>query len=46
VRSVDRLPVGDGKRGPITQALQAAFFGLFNGETPDKYGWLEPVAGK
>jgi branched-chain amino acid aminotransferase len=44
VRSVDRLPVGDGKRGPVTAALQGAFFGLFNGRTPDKYGWLDYVA--
>jgi branched-chain amino acid aminotransferase len=43
VRSVDRLAVGNGKRGPITEALQSAFFGLFSGKTPDKYGWLEPV---
>jgi branched-chain amino acid aminotransferase len=43
VRSVDRLPVGNGRRGPITEALQSAFFGLFDGRTPDKYGWLEPV---
>lgn len=43
VRSVDRLAVGTGKRGPITESLQAAFFGLFSGKTPDKYGWLEPV---
>jgi branched-chain amino acid aminotransferase len=47
VRSVDRITVGAGKRGPVTEALQAAFFGLFNGKTPDKWGWLEPcnVAG-
>jgi branched-chain amino acid aminotransferase len=43
VRSVDRLPVGTGKRGPITEALQNAFFGLFNGKTPDKWGWLDYV---
>lgn len=43
VRSVDRLAVGNGKRGPITELLQGAFFGLFTGKTPDKYGWLEPV---
>ncbi len=41
VRSVDRITVGAGKRGPITEALQAAFFGLFTGKTPDKWGWLE-----
>src|SRR5687768_11233783 len=43
VRSVDRITIGAGKRGPITEALQAAFFGLFNGKTPDKWGWLEPA---
>lgn len=43
VRSVDGLAVGEGKRGPITKALQEHFFGLFNGKTEDKWGWLEPV---
>jgi branched-chain amino acid aminotransferase len=43
IRSVDRLQVGSGKRGPITQSLQEAFFGLFSGKTPDKYNWLDPV---
>lgn len=43
IRSVDRLPVGAGKRGPITETLQSAFFGLFTGKTPDKWGWLDPV---
>lgn len=41
VRSVDRIPVGAGRRGPVTETLQTAFFGLFNGKTPDKWGWLE-----
>ncbi len=43
VRSVDRIEVGNGSRGPITQRLQNAFFGLFDGRTPDRWGWLEPV---
>jgi branched-chain amino acid aminotransferase len=43
VRSVDRLEVGTGKRGPITHAIQNAFFGLFTGETPDPHGWLQLV---
>ncbi len=43
VRSVDRIPVGSGTRGPITRALQEAFFGLFSGETEDRYNWLTPV---
>jgi branched-chain amino acid aminotransferase len=43
IRSVDHITVGAGRRGPITEVLQKAFFGLFTGVTPDKYGWLEPV---
>ncbi len=43
VRSVDKISIGEGCRGPITTELQAAFFGLFNGTTEDKWGWLDPV---
>lgn len=43
IRSVDRITVGAGKRGPITQQLQQAFFGLFDGRTADKWGWLDYV---
>jgi branched-chain amino acid aminotransferase len=43
VRSVDRLAVGAGHRGPITKRLQDAFFGLFSGKTTDRWGWLEPI---
>ncbi len=46
VRSVDRIEVGTGKRGPITQQIQEAFFGLFTGKTPDPHGWLQPVETK
>ncbi|RMD82468.1 MAG: branched-chain amino acid transaminase [Chloroflexi bacterium] len=41
IRSVDRIPIGTGRRGPITAAVQAAFFGIVQGEQPDRYGWLE-----
>lgn len=44
VRSVDRLPVGDGKRGPITKAIQDVFFGIVEDGAPDKWDWLTPVA--
>lgn len=43
VRSVDRISIGAGSRGPITEKLQAMFFGLFDGTTEDRWGWLEPV---
>lgn len=44
VRSVDRKPVGAGKPGPMTLALQKAFFGLFNGTTADTRNWLTHVS--
>ena len=34
-------PWAAGKRGPITERLQQAFFGLFSGATPDRWGWLD-----
>ncbi len=43
IRSVDRITVGAGRRGPVTETLQKAFFGLFTGTTPDKWGWLDYV---
>ena len=43
IRSVDRLTVGAGKRGPMTESLMNAFFGLFTGKTADKWGWLDYV---
>ena len=44
IRSVDGIQIGDGRRGPITQRLQDAFFGLFDGRTQDEWGWLDPVS--
>ena len=43
VRSVDGIQVGAGSRGPITEKIQSAFFGLFDGKTKDEWGWLDPV---
>ena len=43
VRSVDRLPVGDGQRGPITRRLQERFFGIVCGQARDTHGWLTAV---
>ncbi len=43
VRSVDRIQVGCGSRGPVTAELQDAFFGLFDGRTEDRWGWLDSV---
>ncbi|MFN2132262.1 MAG: branched-chain amino acid transaminase [Anaerolineae bacterium] len=43
IRSVDRIPVGEGKRGPITAQIQQRFFDITAGEAEDKHGWLTPV---
>jgi branched-chain amino acid aminotransferase len=43
IKSVDKIAVGDGRRGPITEALQRAFFDVINGEAPDRHGWLTYV---
>ena len=43
VRSVDRIQVGSGSRGPITKAVQEEFFAITSGRKPDRYGWLTPI---
>jgi branched-chain amino acid aminotransferase len=43
IRSVDRIKIGQGRRGPITERLQREFFAIVNGTAPDRYGWLTPV---
>ena len=43
VAMIDRIPVGAGKRGPVTRKLQDAFFAVIRGEAPDEWGWLTPV---
>jgi branched-chain amino acid aminotransferase len=48
IRSVDRMPVGDGTRGPITARLQKLYLDTVHGRAPDPHGWLtmlpEPAA--
>lgn len=43
ITSVDRITVGAGERGPITKAIQDAFFGIVRGENPDRHHWLTAV---
>jgi len=43
IRSIDKITIGTGRRGPVTEALQRAFFGIINGHAPDRYGWLTYV---
>ena len=39
--SIDGKQVGNGEGGPVTRRIQELFFGLFDGRTEDKWGWLE-----
>jgi len=43
IRSIDRITIGKGRRGPVAEKLQQEFFGIINGLTPDLHGWLSPV---
>ena len=43
IRSVDKVQIGSGKRGPITEALQQEYFNIIRGEIPDRHNWLTYV---
>ena len=43
IRSVDKIPVGEGKAGPITLEIQQRFMAVVRGEIPDERGWLTYV---
>jgi branched-chain amino acid aminotransferase len=43
IRSVDRVKVGRGRRGPVTEAIQQRFFQIVKGEAPDTHGWLQSL---
>ena len=43
VRSVDKVVIGTGMRGELTEAIQERFFGLFDGSVEDRHGWLDYV---
>lgn len=45
IRSIDRVTIGEGKRGPVTERLQSEYFAYIDGRIPDRYGWLTPVYG-
>jgi len=44
IRSVDRITVGKGNVGPVTRELQREFFAIVQGQKPDRFNWLKPVA--
>ncbi len=40
IRSIDKIAIGSGKRGPVTKKLQEAFFAYINGKREDTFGWF------
>ncbi|MGD8328164.1 MAG: branched-chain amino acid transaminase [Acidobacteriota bacterium] len=46
IRSIDKVPIGIGRRGPITEEIQKAFFANVEGRVEDTHGWLTPVYAK
>jgi branched-chain amino acid aminotransferase len=44
IRELDRVELGAGERGPITEQIQTAFFDIVNGRNPKYAHWLTPVA--
>jgi branched-chain amino acid aminotransferase len=43
IRSIDRIAIGNGARGPVTATIQQAYFDVVHGRTPDTHGWLTYV---
>jgi branched-chain amino acid aminotransferase len=43
IRSVDKVPVGAGKPGPVTMAIQKEYLGIATGKIEDRHGWLTHV---
>ena len=43
VRSIDRITIGSGTRGPVTKTIQELFFGITTGQTSDIHGWMTLV---
>ena len=43
IRELDRVQIGIGSRGPLTEKIQSAFFDIVNGRNPKYAGWLTLV---
>jgi branched-chain amino acid aminotransferase len=44
IRELDRVDIGSGRRGPVTERIQSAFFDIVRGRDPRHRDWLSPVA--
>jgi len=44
IQSLDGRIIGEGRRGPVTEKLQAMYFDAVRGKRPENSAWLTPVA--
>jgi len=43
VSSIDRIQIGEGQPGPITQQIQKDFFDYVEGKVQDRHNWMTPI---
>jgi len=43
IRSIDRITIGEGHRGPVTKNIQERYLGIATGKLADSHSWLTPV---
>jgi branched-chain amino acid aminotransferase len=44
IRSIDKIQIGSGRRGPVVKRLQEEFFGILKADKPDKFEWLTYIS--
>jgi branched-chain amino acid aminotransferase len=44
IRSIDKIQIGSGRRGPVVKRLQEEFFGILRADKPDKFEWLTYIS--
>ena len=45
IRSIDRITIGAGRRGPVTERIQRRYFEIVKGIAGDEFNWLTSIAG-
>ena len=44
VTKIDNIVIGSGRRGPVTEKIQSAFFDIVESGAPDEHGWFTAVS--
>jgi branched-chain amino acid aminotransferase len=43
IRQIDKIQIGAGERGPVTEKLQGLFFDILHAKVEDRHNWLSFV---